>query len=148
MISPGSQKYLSALQDFHNARRKASIQEILARLAGRSSELLSYEEVAEKLKLNVRSDAGIHDIPLNAIVGSVGRYSEFTRDFLPLKDEDKQRWARVKAVVDDPESPNLPPIEVYKVGEVYFVSDGNHRVSVARQEGSEYIEARVRCSTG
>ena len=143
MISPGSQNYLSALQDFHNARRKASIEEILARLAGRSSELLSYEEVAEKLKLNVRSEAGVHDIPLKAIVGSVGRYTEFTRDFWPLKNEDKQRWARVKAVIDDPDGPSLPPIEVYKVGEVYFVSDGNHRVSVARQEGSEYIEARV-----
>ena len=143
MVSPDHQKYLSALQDFHDARRKASIQEILARLTGRSSELLSYEEVAEKLKLNVRSDAGIHDIPVKAIVGSVGRYTEFSRDFLPLKDVDKQRWARVKAVVDDPESPSLPPIEVYKVGEVYFVSDGNHRVSVARQEGFEFIEARV-----
>jgi len=143
MVSPNRQKYLSALQDFHEARRKASIQEILARLAGRSSELLSYEEVAQKLKLNVRSEAGIHDIPVKAIVGSVGRYTEFTRDFLPLKNEDKDRWARVKAVVDDPGSLSLPPIEVYKVGEVYFVSDGNHRVSIARQEGFEFIEARV-----
>src|SRR5512136_1741717 len=115
---PGSrrQSYLSALQDFKEARRKASIQEILARLAGRSSELLSYDEVAEKLKLNVRSDAGIHDIPLKAIVGSVGRYTEFTRDFMPLKNEDRDRWARVKAAVDDPQSAGLPPIEVYKVG--------------------------------
>ena len=143
MVSPDRQKYLSALQDFHEARRKASIREIMARLGGKSSELLSYEEVAEKLKLNVRSEAGIHDIPINSIVGSVGRYTEFTRDFLPLKNEDKYRWARVKAAIDDPANPGLPPIEVYQVGEVYFVSDGNHRVSVARQEGFEFIEARV-----
>jgi nucleotide-binding universal stress UspA family protein len=140
---PDNLKYYYALQDFSNARRKASIQEILARLAGKSSELLSYEEVAKKLKLNVRTEAGIHDIPLKAIVGSVGRYTEFTRDFLPLKNQDKQRWARVKTVVDDPERESLPPIEVYKVGEVYFVLDGNHRVSIARQEGLEFIEARV-----
>ncbi len=83
---PGNQNYLSALQDFNQARRKASIQEILARLTGKSSELLSYEEVAKQLKLNVRTESGVHDIPLKAIIGSVGRYTEFTRDFLPLKE--------------------------------------------------------------
>ncbi len=140
---PKDQKYLSSLQDFNNARRKASIQEILAWLAGKSSELLSYEEVAEKLNLNVRTERGIHDIPLKAIVGSVGRYNEFTRGFLPLKNGDQVRWARVKTIVDDPMSIGLPPIDVYKVGDVYFVLDGNHRVSIAREEGFEFIEAHV-----
>jgi nucleotide-binding universal stress UspA family protein len=137
------QRYHSALQDFNNARRKAAIQEILARIAGKSSELLSYDEVAEKLKLNVRTESGVHDIPLNAIIGSVGRYTEFTRTFLPLKKVDKERWARVKAAIDDPVGAGLPPIEVYKVGEVYFVLDGNHRVSVAREEEFETISAHV-----
>ena len=140
---PGNQRYFSALQDFNNARRKASIQEILARLTGKSSELLSYEEVAKKLKLNVRTESGIHDIPLKAIIGSVGRYTEFTRGFLPRKNGDQHRWARVKVVVDDPTGAGLPPIDVYKVGEVYFVLDGNHRVSVARDEGFELISAHV-----
>ena len=140
---PGQQKYSSALQDFNNARRKASFQEILARLTGRSSELLSYDEVAKKLKLNVRTERGIHDIPLRSIIGSVGRYTEFTRDFLPLKNEDQQRWARVKSALDDLEGSGLPPIEVYQVGGVYFVLDGNHRVSVARDEGFEFISAHV-----
>jgi len=140
---PGDQKYLSALQDFNNARRKASIQEILARLTGKSRELLSYEEVAEKLNLNVRTERGVHDIPLKSIVGSVGRYNEFTRGFLPLKNRDQVRWARVKTIVDDPISTGLPPIDVYKVGEVYFVLDGNHRVSIAREGGFEFIEAHV-----
>jgi nucleotide-binding universal stress UspA family protein len=140
---PTNSRYLSALHDFTDARRKASIQEILARLTGRPNELLSYEDVAEKLKLNVRTEAGVLDIPLKSIIGSVGRYTEFTRDFLPRKDGDQERWARVKAAVDDMAGTGLPPIEVYKVGEVYFVLDGNHRVSVARQEGFEYIQARV-----
>jgi len=139
----GNRKYFSALQDFNNARRKASIQEILARLAGKQNELLSYEEVAEKLKLNVRTERGIHDIPLKAIVGSVGRYNEFTRDFFPLKNRDQVRWARVKTMVDDPMGTGMPPIDVYKVGEIYFVLDGNHRVSIAREEGFEFIEAHV-----
>ena len=137
------QNYLSALQDFNNARRKASIQEILARLTGKSSELLSYEDVAEKLKLNVRTERGVFDIPLKSIIGSVGRYNEFTRSFLPRKGQDQARWARVKTMIDDPMSTGIPPIEVYKVGEVYFVLDGNHRVSVAREEGFEFIEAHV-----
>jgi nucleotide-binding universal stress UspA family protein len=140
---PTSSRYLSALQDFTDARRKASIQEILARLTGRPNELLSYEEVAEKLKLNVRTEAGVFDIPLKSIIGSVGRYTEFTRNFLPLKDGDQERWARVKAAVDDLGGTGLPPIEVYKVGDVYFVLDGNHRVSIARQEGFEFIQAHV-----
>jgi nucleotide-binding universal stress UspA family protein len=139
----GNGVYFSALQDFTNARRKAAIQDILAWLTGKSSELLSYDEVAEKLKLNVRTESGVHEIPLKAIIGSVGRYTEFTRNFLPRKNVDQQRWVRVKAATDEPGSPGLPPVEVYKVGEVYFVLDGHHRISVAREEGSEFISARV-----
>jgi nucleotide-binding universal stress UspA family protein len=135
--------YQSALRDFNEARLKASMEEALARLTGKSSELLSYDEVAQKLKLQARSDRGVHTIPVKAIVGSVGRYSDFTRTFLPRRAEDQERWARVKAAMDDPVGVGMPPIEVYKVGEAYFVLDGNHRVSIARQEGFESIEAHV-----
>jgi nucleotide-binding universal stress UspA family protein len=135
--------YRSALNDFNEARLRATFEEMLARLTGRSSELLSYEEVAEKLGLNVRSERGIQHIPLKAIVGSVGRYTDFTRSFMPRKGGDQQRWARVKAAVDNDSGPGMPPIDVYKVGEAYFVLDGNHRVSVARREGFESIEAHV-----
>ena len=137
--------YKSALGDFNSLHLQASMQEVLARLTGRSNELLSYEEVAKKLKLNARSERGVFDIPLASIVGSVGRYSDFTRSFLPLmsNDQERERWARVKAAIDDPHGTGWPPIEVYKVGEVYFVLDGNHRVSVARQEGFLYIQAHV-----
>ena len=142
-MTDSSLNYRDALQDFNDARRKAAFQEILARLTGKSNELLSYEEIAKKLKLNVRTEGGIQEIPVKAIVGSVGRYTEFTRNFLPRKNDDQVRWARVKSAIDDPRSTGLPPIEVYKVGEVYFVLDGNHRVSVARREGFEYMEAHV-----
>jgi len=139
----GNQNYQTALQDFNDARRRAALQDVLARLTGKSNELLSYEEVAEKLKLNVRTEAGVREIPVKAIVGSVGRYTEFTRDFLPRKSDSQQRWARVKAAIDNPVGSGMEPIDVYKVGEVYFVLDGNHRVSVARQEGFEVIQAHV-----
>jgi nucleotide-binding universal stress UspA family protein len=135
--------YRTALNDFNDARRRASFEDILARLGGESSELLSYEEVAKKLKLNVRHERGVQQIPLKSIVGSVGRYTDFTRDFMPRKGDDQQRWARVKAAIDDVSGPGLPPIDVYKVGGAYFVLDGNHRVSVARQEGFDSIEAHV-----
>lgn len=137
-------KYQMAIHDFQSARQRGAVQEILARLTGKSTQLLSYEDVAEKLKLRARTERGVQHIPLAAIVGSVGRNTDFTRTFLPRHAGDQQRWANVKAVFMDINSgSSLPPIEVYKVGEVYFVVDGNHRVSIAKQEGLTTIEARV-----
>ncbi len=132
--------YQSALYDFRQARQRAALQEVVGRLTGKSTRLLSYEEVATKLKLSARSDRGIQQIPVDAIVGSVGRYTDFSRTFLPRDAQDEQRWARVKTAFAGGE---IPPIEVYKVGEVYFVLDGNHRVSIARQYGMEHIDANV-----
>lgn len=131
----------SAIEDFNQARQRASIQEVVARFTGRSNQLLSYDDVAQKLRLQNRTERGIQSIPLESIVGSVGRYTDFTRTFLPLQDSDRERWARVKAAMNS--SLGLPPIEVYKVGEVYFVLDGNHRVSIAKQEKLKTIEAHV-----
>jgi len=132
-----------ALNDFRAARQRAALEELLARLTGRSNALLSYEEIAQKLRLQARSERGIQVIPLDAIVGSVGRYGDFTRSFLPRNPNDEERWVRVRASLTDPTHPGWPPIDVYKVGEAYFVLDGNHRVSIARQEGWKNIEARV-----
>lgn len=130
-----------AIQDFHAARQRAAVQEVLARLRGKSNRLLSFDAVAEQLKLRVRTERGVQQIPLNAIVGSVGRYTDFTRSFLPRRAEDWERWARVKAAME--EGVPMPPIDVYKVGGAYFVVDGNHRVSIAREEGLSTIEAHV-----
>ncbi len=132
--------FSSALHDFRQARRQAAWEQIIARLTGKSADLLSYEDVRKKLKLKSMSSRGVQDIPLDAIVGSVGRYHDFSRRFLPRLDSDAARWARVKTVTD---RAGLPPIEVYKIGEVYFVVDGNHRVSIARQVGATHIQAYV-----
>lgn len=140
-MSSNSYRYRAAVQDFQAAQQRAAVQEVLARITGKSTQLLSYDEVAEKLKLQIRTERGLQNIPLDAIVGSVGRYADFTRTFLPRRVGDQQRWAGVKAAMES--SHGLPPIEVYKVGDVYFVLDGNHRVSIARQEGFKTIQAHV-----
>ena len=130
-----------AVQDFRRARRKAALQEVFARFTSKSAVLLSYEEVRDSLRGMKSAKQELKEVPLDAIVGSVGRYKDFTRKFLPLQDSDEGRWARVKAAVL--ELSGLPPIEVYQIGDVYFVFDGNHRVSVARQLGATHIQAYV-----
>ena len=135
------QEMLASVHDFRQARRQASLEEIKARLTGKSVELLSYEEVRQKLGLEGGVPRGVHDIPLDAIVGSVGRYADFTRSFLPRQDSDQERWTRVDLAASSPEG--VPPIVVYQIGEAYFVLDGNHRVSVARRAGAAFIQANV-----
>ncbi len=138
---PFTLNYHQAVVDFHKARRKAQLQEILSRLTGGPNELLSYEEVRQKLKAIESSTRILKEIPLDAIIGSVGRYNDFTRDFLPRMESDLTRWASVMEQTIGLEG--LPPIEVYKIGEVYFVKDGNHRVSVARTLEASHIQAYV-----
>ncbi len=124
------------------ARRKAFWQRLSSSL-GLSRQpvaLLSFEEVQQKLRLNQNAYRGLQQVDLDKIVGSVGRYHDFTRTFLPLVESDGPRWQRVAELQWDQ---GLPPIELYKVGDVYFVKDGNHRVSVARQFGATTIEAYV-----
>lgn len=133
--------YLRAIEDFHEARRKAAIEQVLSRLRGQPDTLYSYDEVRRLVGEGSRVDRGLREIPLDQIVGSVGRYSDFTRTFLPRTDMMQDRWARVKLVATD--MGGWPPIEVYQLGDAYFVIDGNHRVSVARQMGLPTIAAYV-----
>jgi nucleotide-binding universal stress UspA family protein len=130
-----------AIQDFRSARQKATLREIIARFKGESSELLSFEEVRQKLKAQVSSIKVFKEIPITAIVGSVNRYQDFLRDFLPRQNINAERWSNID--IANQGMIGLPPIEVYQIGEVYFVIDGNHRVSVAKQLGTVEIQAYV-----
>jgi len=130
-----------AVEDFRRARRQAALQHIMSRLTGRPDELLSYVDVRAKLRAVETATQQLKAIPMDSIVGSVGRYADFTRTFLPRRNSDAQRWARVQMKVTGLEG--LPPIEVYQIGDVYFVRDGHHRVSVARQLGATDMEAYV-----
>lgn len=125
---------------FRRARNQAHLQDILARLTGRPNDLIAFEDVRRSLHGSFSGERELREIPLDAIVGSVGRYTDFTRQFLP-RYGDESRWSRVMAAMNDPSG--TPPIKVYQIGEAYFVLDGNHRVSVARQRGSTHIRAYV-----
>ncbi len=130
-----------AREDFARARRKAFLQSIADLLAQRPRELVPFEEV--RTRLNIRGSAyrGLQQVPLSKIVGSEGRYADFDRRFLPLQTKTQDRWTSVDLAhyTDVP----LPPVELYKVGDIYFVKDGNHRVSVARERGQTEIDAYV-----
>lgn len=130
-----------ALYDFRAARRKAILTEIIGALQGNPPQLIPFDQVRQKLKTPVTGRQVLKDIPLDAIVGSVNRYDDFTRGFLPRSTIDPKRWANVLAAQHS--LSGLPPIEVYQIDQVYFVLDGNHRVSVARQMGMKFIHALV-----
>lgn len=135
--------YIQALNDYKRVRRREAFQALISRISGSPDDpdLLSYDEVRNQLQAIERSTQRLEDIPLDAIVGSVGRNHDFTRKFLPKSSINEARWARVKASTMG--LAGLPPIEVYQIGEVYFVRDGNHRVSVARQMENPSIQAYV-----
>lgn len=130
------------MTEFDAARRAALMEELLGILTGRPVELLPFEEVKEELHLRRFVDRGVEEVPLDRIVGTVGREHDFTRAFLPRRESLRERWGRMTALAEGPEG--FPPVELYRVGGVYFVVDGHHRVSVARRMGLDRIEARVR----
>src|SRR5512146_278364 len=132
--------------DFGRARFKAFLNRVQAVLSGRPTTLLSYDDVKSSLHMGGPIYRGVRTVRVDQIVGSLNRYHEFDRAFLPVEDQTASRWQSVDRAFYQEIS--LPPVVLYKVGEVYFVVDGHHRVSVAREQGQEFIEADVReCAT-
>ncbi len=128
-------------QAFSRARYKSFLNRVWAALHGDSARLLPFDAVREKLRLGGPIYRGVHPVPVAQIVGSVGRYHDFDNAFLPTHDKMQDRWKSIgRAYYQDI---SLPPVKLYKVGDAYFVLDGNHRVSVAREEGQAYIDAEV-----
>jgi hypothetical protein len=130
-------------RDFSRARRRAFLRRIgayLRRDPG-SNKLLSFEEVKGALGAISQVYIGRREVPVSKIVGSVGRHRDFDRAFLPSKPDLGTRWRRIDEIMHREEE--LPPVSLYKIGDAYFVQDGNHRVSVARQQGVEMIDAEV-----
>lgn len=138
LYAPSKSADASARRDFQQARQQAALEELLARLTGQSTDLLCYPDIRDQLGIEDVRPGGLQDIPVDAIAGSVGRCSDFTRSFLPRQAIDERRWTMVET-----HRTKWPPISVYQVGEVYFVQDGHHRVSVARQLGHSHIQAYV-----
>ncbi len=135
-----------ARADFQRARFKAFMNRVWGALSGQPSTLLSYDEIKEKLHVGGPIYRGVKTVRVDQIAGSLNRYQDFDRVFLPASDTLAQRWQSVNRAFYQEIS--LPPVVLYKVGQVYFVVDGHHRVSVAREQGQIYIEAEVReCAT-
>jgi hypothetical protein len=130
-----------AKADFQRARRRAFLQEVWSTLSGRSSRLLSWEETCDQLCVGGQVYRGLQTVPLAKIVGSVNRYRDFARGFLPTQDHTAARWQAISRAFYREQA--LPPVKLYKIGDAYFVMDGNHRVSVARERGQEFIDAEV-----
>ncbi|MFO7848911.1 MAG: transcriptional regulator [Spirochaetia bacterium] len=130
-----------AREDFNKARSKATISKILNALTPERQDLLSLEDVRNLIKPKNESYKGMEAVPIGKIVGSEGRYRDFNSAFLPKRDFIRGRWESVdRAHLTDVV---LPPIKLYKIGGVYFVRDGNHRVSVAKMQGAQEIDAEV-----
>lgn len=130
-----------ANNEFETALRRGFWRSVTSWFTQKNNKLLPFDEIRKVLPVHGQYDAGLHTIEVEKIVGSVARYNDFDRAFLPTQRHTRSRWVSIDmANLTDV---ILPPIEVYKIGEIYFVKDGNHRVSVAREKGQKFIDAEV-----
>jgi hypothetical protein len=129
--------------DFTRARRRARLRALVARIRREhaSNRLLSFDDVRRELAANNRFYQGARVVKMEEIVGSVGRWSDFDRTFLPARASIEERWKRIDRAFQRGE--DMPPVELYEIGDAYFVVDGHHRVSVARYHDVPTVEAIV-----
>lgn len=130
-----------ANQDFNKARTKVMFAHILSLLKKEKDELLSLKEVKSLVRPESEVYGGMKTVPISMIVGSEGRYRDFNKFFLPRRSHLRGRWVRVD--IAHYQQIDLPAVALYEIGGVYFVRDGNHRVSVAKAQGVEFIDAEV-----
>jgi hypothetical protein len=130
-----------AAEDFNKARNREFFGRILAMLTNQKDNLLSLQEVKALVGPTSETYRGLRVVPIEKIVGSEGRYQDFNRTFLPRHNRLKGRWVRVDTAHH--QEVILPPVTLYEIGGVYFVRDGNHRVSVGKLQGVEFIDAEV-----
>jgi hypothetical protein len=129
-------------KDFERARRRSMVARLASRLRGDSgrSRLAAFEAVRRATGAENRVYLGRRVVEVSRVVGSVGRPGEFDREFMPTR-AGVDRWKRVDRAFHC--GLDLPPVVLYEICGGYFVQDGNHRVSVARFQGVEMIEAEV-----
>jgi hypothetical protein len=135
---------LDAQHDFMRARRGATLSRLGARLRGEPDDvrlILPYEEVIDALGFVSEHRVGLEVVPLDAIVGTVDRGRDFDRTFRPTTGRVRSRWEHIAAATRRGEA--MPPIDIVRIGEICFVRDGHHRVSVARALGRVDIDAYV-----
>jgi hypothetical protein len=131
-------------RDFVRARRRGWLRRLMLRLRGEPVSHgmpPSFDEIRRSLRAYNRVRKGRRVVDPEEIVGSVGRRRDFDRSFMPLRASAGERWKRVDLAYHRDKV--LPPVSLYKLGDAYFVEDGNHRVSVARYHGLRAVEADV-----
>ncbi len=140
-------KYMSLEEqvdkEFLRARHRAFFRRLAARLRGHPERgtLAAFDEARRALAADNRLYLGRRVVEVSKIVGSVGRHRQFDGGFMPLKSGMAEKWKRVDRAFH--RGVELPPVRLYKLGEAYFVEDGNHRVSVARYHEVEWMEVEV-----
>jgi hypothetical protein len=130
--------------DYSRARRRAVLSSLGRRLRGQPGDvdlILPFDEVVEALGRAGERSIGLQGIPLDSIVGTVGRNRDFDRAFRPTSARTRTRWERIANA--QRRGKDMPPISVYRIGDMHFVRDGHHRVSVARALGLTHIDAYV-----
>jgi nucleotide-binding universal stress UspA family protein len=132
---------LRAREDYRKATQSARRHRLWARLTGRKNALLPFEDVRQSLGFKGQRYSGLQPVPLDKIVGSMGRARDFDRVFMPTQTHSRGKWVSVDSAYLS--GVVLPPVSLYKLGEYYFVVDGHHRVSVARQKNQAFIDAEV-----
>ena len=130
-----------ARTEFERARFSSLLNNLKSYISGKENKMLSFEEISKGLNLHNQRYLGMRTIDINDIVGSIDRYKDFDRFFLPVKTNLEHRWLNIYSAYK--KNIDLPPVKLYKVGNIYFVLDGNHRVSVAKRMGVKYIDADV-----
>ncbi len=134
------QPLLQAQNEFWKLHRAATVKSVLNRLSRQPVQLCAFSDARKAMNPSVLGPRTLQEIPLRRIVGSVGRARDYTPSFLPRRAGDEARWVRVRQAV---ETSGLPPLELYRLGDDYFVQDGHHRVSVLRSLGVKTAEAYV-----
>ena len=136
-----SRHHEQAVADFDRAHHRAVLVDLLARLRGRPNDLLSYHAARCGLAIDGERYRGVRTVSIDWIVGSTDRCRDFDRAFRPRRGHVAHRWLSVARA--DSEGRDFPPVQLYQVGDAYFVRDGHHRVSVARARGKPWVDAEV-----
>jgi hypothetical protein len=135
---------LDAQHDFLRARRRAALARLASRLRGEPDDvgvILPYEEVIDALGFVSERTVGLRVVALDQIVGTVDRGRDFDRRFRPTSSRVRGRWERIAEAMRRGES--MPPVDLLRIGEIHFVRDGHHRVSVARALRRADVDAYV-----
>lgn len=128
-------------EEFRRLRGQAVRRKLFSMITGRQHRLINLGEMQKEVKVKTRAHGGIKLVPIDKIRGSINRCNDFDAEFRPLQDYTKERWVNIAVAHSRDEG--LPPVDLVELDDTYFVTDGHHRISVARMMGQREIEAEV-----